>query len=98
MRGIIDPTMNIYDSNGLSVKYRFKETVPKRDQFHTLQPYVRKHSVNLQYYNIDRPEKDSEAVRKEGLSNGIVLEGKKRTCNTETSWYSQYFMDLRHDS
>ncbi len=96
-RGYIDPTQNILDPNGI-LKMRFKSKVPARDMFHTLQPYVSVIKSHFQFYSIDRPEKDSEAVRKEGLSNGIVLEGSMRTCNFETAWFSAYFMDLRHDA
>lgn len=77
---------------------RFKAKPPERDQFSTLQPYVKIVINHKQYYNIDTPEKDSEAIRKEGLSNGVVLEDRKRVANFETSPYGEYFMDLRHDA
>ncbi len=37
-------------------------------------------------------------MRKEGLSNGMILEKSKRLVNFETSDYEDYFEDLRHDN
>jgi hypothetical protein len=56
------------------------------------------------FYNKDsgstdpnNPTKEIEIIRKEGVSNGIILVDKKRICNFETSKYPEYYMDLRKD-
>lgn len=43
------------------------------------------------------PTREIEMIRKDGVSNGIILVNKKRICNFETSKYPEYYMDLRKD-
>ncbi len=56
------------------------------------------------YYNKENgssdpntPSKEIEMLRKESLSNGVLVLDKKRTCNVETGKYPEYYLDLRRD-
>lgn len=84
--GFINPNANIGNAN-VPNSFRFSQKKPKDDN-PSLQPW---------FYNTGNPPKDSEIIRKEGLSNGVVLHKGKRTLNFETGKYPQYFMDLRVD-
>ncbi len=43
------------------------------------------------------PSKEVEMLRKESLSNGVLVVDRKRTCNVETGKYPEYYLDLRRD-
>jgi hypothetical protein len=43
------------------------------------------------------PLKDLEILRKEGLSNGLIMFDRKRTANIESGKYSKYYTELRKD-
>lgn len=54
------------------------------------------------YYNPDvgakdrmNPMEEVEIIRKQRLSNGIVMFDRKRTVNVETGKYANYFQELR---
>lgn len=56
------------------------------------------------YYNKENgssdpnvPSKEVEMLRKESLSNGVLVVDRKRTCNVETGKYPEYYLDLRRD-
>lgn len=56
------------------------------------------------YYNKENgssdpniPSKEIEMLRKESLSNGVLIVDRKRTCNVETGKYPEYYLDLRRD-
>ncbi len=52
---------------------------------------------NLTNTDLSNPGKDSEMIRQEGLSNGIVLSNKKRTANFETGEFPEMYLDLKKD-
>jgi hypothetical protein len=45
----------------------------------------------------NKPSKEIEMLRKEGLSNGVLVVDRKRICNFETGKYPEYYLDLRKD-
>lgn len=68
--------------------FRFKSLSRQEDDFfnrdsHTSDP--------------NSPLKEIEMLRKENLSNGVLIIDRKRTCNFETGKYPSYYLDLRKD-
>lgn len=78
--------------------------VKKNSNFRFAQVKSHKMKQDDDFYNpqvgsndINKPVKELEIIRKEGLSNGIVTYDRKRICNFETGDFPEYYEDLRKD-
>ena len=83
--GFINPDKLIVDNkNKYSSLMRFKGDSPE-SMFN---------NIRASNPNPNAPAESVEQIRKQGLSNGIVLTDKKRSCNFETAKYAQIYLSL----
>lgn len=66
--------------------FKFKENSSPEDQFENVR-YTKNDPFN--------PAASRELIRKNGLSNGVILNDRRRTCNFETGKYLQYYDALK---
>lgn len=69
-----------------SEDFKFKENSSPEDQFENVR-YTKNDPFN--------PAASRELIRKNGLSNGVILNDRRRTCNFETGKYLQYYDALK---
>lgn len=85
--GYIDSSyMKIGTKITSSEDFKFKENSSPEDQFENVR-YTKNDPFN--------PAASRELIRKNGLSNGVILNDRRRTCNFETGKYLQYYDALK---
>lgn len=85
--GYIDSSyMKIGTKINNSEDFKFKENSSPEDQFENVR-YTKNDPFN--------PAASRELIRKNGLSNGVILNDRRRTCNFETGKYLQYYDALK---
>lgn len=85
--GYIDSSfMKIGTKISNSEDFKFKENNSPEDQFENIR-FAKNDPFN--------PAASRELIRKNGLSNGVILNDRRRTCNFETGKYLQYYDALK---